>query len=160
MEILEQAREAGRLVILLMGRPYHLDPLINHGVPQILVDLGVDVITEDAVPLEAPATLKTGTSRPSGKLSTASITPRAGPASRRAWRWCSLNSFACGPDAFTLDEVKSILDSLGKGHTDHAHRRNREHRLHPPAAALLDRDLRADQKPAAHPAAQEATQAV
>ena len=100
-----------------MGRSYHLDPLINHGVPQILVDLGVDVITEDAVPLDAQATLDNR------------HVPTQWEAVNRfyhAARWAGqqedvevvqLNSFACGPDAFTLDEVRSILDSLGKGHT-------------------------------------------
>ncbi len=40
----------GRLVVLLLTRPYHLDPMIHHGVPRILADFGVDVITEDAIP--------------------------------------------------------------------------------------------------------------
>jgi predicted CoA-substrate-specific enzyme activase len=115
--ILEQARVAGRLVILLLGHSYHLDPLISHGVAQILVDLGVDVITEDAVPLD-----------PGTKLENRHVPTQWEAVNRfyHAARWAGeqedvevvqLNSFACGPDAFTLDEVRSILESAGKGHT-------------------------------------------
>jgi predicted CoA-substrate-specific enzyme activase len=115
--ILEHARKEGRLVILLMGRSYHLDPLISHGVAQMLVDLGVDVITEDAVPLDPPALLENR------------HVPTQWEAVNRfyhAARWAGqqenvevvqLNSFGCGPDAFTVDEVRSILASMGKGHT-------------------------------------------
>ena len=115
--LLEQAREEGRPVILLMGRPYHLDPLINHGVPRILVDFGVDVITEDAVPLDGQPT-----------LDHRHVPTHWASVNRfyHAARWAGqqddvevvqLNSFACGPDAYSLDEVKSILNSLGKSHT-------------------------------------------
>ncbi|HET9492953.1 MAG TPA: acyl-CoA dehydratase activase-related protein, partial [Chloroflexia bacterium] len=115
--ILEQARNAGRLIILLLGRSYHLDPMISHGVAQILADLGVDVITEDAVPLEEGA-----------KLENRHVPTQWEAVNRfyHAARWAGaqedvevvqLNSFGCGPDAFTLDEVRSILESLGKGHT-------------------------------------------
>ena len=117
MSILDGAREAGRLVVLLLGRSYHLDPLINHGCSQILVDLGVDVITEDAVPLAEKATLD----NPHVPTQWAGVNRFY-----HAARWAGqqedvevvqINSFACGPDAFTLDEVRSILESLGKGHT-------------------------------------------
>ena len=55
--MLDQAQADGRQLILMLGRPYHLDPLINHGVPGMLTDFGVDVITEDAIPLATEATL-------------------------------------------------------------------------------------------------------
>ena len=117
MELLEQARQAGRQVILLLGRPYHLDSLINHGVPQILVDLGVDVITEDSVPLDAET-----------RLENRHMPTQWENVNRyyHAARWAGgqpdvevvlLNSFACGPDAFSLDEVRSILAAAGKGYT-------------------------------------------
>lgn len=115
--ILENAKEEGRLVILLMSRPYHLDPLTNHGIPQILVDLGVDVITEDAVPLDEKATLDK------------KDFPTQWESVNRfyhAARWLGqqpgvevvqLNSFACGPDAYTQDEIKRMLHSFGKSYT-------------------------------------------
>ena len=86
--------------------------------PQILVDLGVDVITEDAVPLDAQGNgWTTGTCRPSGKLINRFYHAARWAGQQEDVEVVQLNSFGCGPDAFTLDEVRSILDSLGKGHT-------------------------------------------
>ncbi len=116
-QILDEARVERRQVILLLGRPYHLDPLINHGVPTILTDFGVDVITEDSLPLpEVPV------------LNNKHVLTQWEYLNRYyfAARWAGeqddvevvqLNSFACGPDAYTMDEVKSILRSYGKCHT-------------------------------------------
>lgn len=115
--ILEKAKKEGRLVILLLSRPYHLDPLTNHGIPQILVDLGVDVITEDAVPLDEKAALEKRDF------------PTQWESINRLYyaaRWLGrqpgveavqLNSFGCGPDAYTQDEVKRMLHALGKSYT-------------------------------------------
>jgi len=116
-DILNKARADGRPVVLLMGRPYHLDPLINHKVPEILTDFGLDVITEDSVPV-----------RPDETLDNKHMLTQWEYLNRyyHAARWVGqqdnvelvqLNSFACGPDAYTLDEVKSILGTYGKSHT-------------------------------------------
>jgi len=116
-DILDKARADGHPVVLLMGRPYHLDPLINHKVPEILADFGVDVITEDSVPV-----------RPDETLDNKHVLTQWEYLNRyyHAARWVGqqdnvelvqLNSFACGPDAYTLDEVKSILGTYGKSHT-------------------------------------------
>ncbi len=115
--LLREAKEDGRLVILLIGRPYHLDPLINHGVPRLLTDLGVDVLTEDAIPLQDGE-----------ELDNKHVLTQWEYLNRfyHAARWVGetdgvemvqLNSFACGPDAYTMDEVKNILRSYGKNHT-------------------------------------------
>jgi predicted CoA-substrate-specific enzyme activase len=115
--ILEKAQKEGRLVVLLMGRPYHLDPLINHGVPQILVDLGVDVITEDAVPLEAQPRLENRHVPTQWEYVNRFYYAARWAGQQAGVEVVQLNSFACGPDAYTLDEIKTILDSLGKGYT-------------------------------------------
>ncbi|MEW5871104.1 MAG: acyl-CoA dehydratase activase-related protein [Chloroflexota bacterium] len=116
-ETLAQARADGRQVILMLGRPYHLDPLINHGLPGILADFGVDVITEDSLPLPPEATLENR-----HVLTQWEYLNRYYYAARWAGQQddvevVQLNSFACGPDAYTMDEVKSILRSYGKCHT-------------------------------------------
>jgi predicted CoA-substrate-specific enzyme activase len=117
MSILQRARQENRRVILLIGRAYHLDPLINHGVPQMLVDLGVDVITEDAVPLDAKATLDNRHVPTQWELINRCYHAARWAGQQEDVEVVQLNSFGCGPDAFTLDEVGTILDSLGKGHT-------------------------------------------
>jgi predicted nucleotide-binding protein (sugar kinase/HSP70/actin superfamily) len=116
-DILDRARADGRPAILLMGRPYHADPLINHKVPEILADFGLDIITEDAIPIA-----------PDQTLDNQHVLTQWEYANRQyyAARWVrqqdnvemvQLNSFACGPDAVAVDEVKSILGEYEKSHT-------------------------------------------
>jgi predicted nucleotide-binding protein (sugar kinase/HSP70/actin superfamily) len=116
-DILARAKADGRPVVMLMGRPYHLDPLINHGIPEILANLGVDVIAEDGVPMEPDQTLDNR-----HILTQWEYLNRFYHAARWAGQQdnvevAQLNSFACGPDAYSLDEVKSILAAYGRGHT-------------------------------------------
>ena len=112
-EVLSAARADGRPVILLMGRPYHIDPLINHHVPEMLTDFGVDVLTEDCVPMSGEA------------LKTKHVVTQWEYLNRyfHVARWVGqqenvelvqLNSFGCGPDPFVLDEVRAILAEAGK----------------------------------------------
>ncbi|MCJ7435523.1 MAG: acyl-CoA dehydratase activase-related protein, partial [Anaerolineales bacterium] len=116
-EILENAKEDGRPVILLMGRPYHIDPLINHKIPDILINFGLDVITEDAVPLEEGQTLDNR-----HVMTQWEYLNRYFHAARWAGKQdnvevVQLNSFGCGPDPFILDEVGAILGEYGKSPT-------------------------------------------
>ncbi|HDQ71276.1 MAG TPA: CoA activase [Chloroflexi bacterium] len=116
-DILARARAEGRPLLLLLGRPYHIDPLINHKIPDILTNFGVDVMTEDAVPLGADET-----------LDNRHVMTQWAYINRyyHAARWAreqqgrapvevvQLNSFGCGPDPFILDEVKTILGEYGQ----------------------------------------------
>ena len=113
-EILANAKAEERPVILLMGRPYHIDPLINHKIPNILTGFGVDVITEDSIPLE-----------PGQTLDNLHVMTQWEYLNRyyHAARWVGqqvqvelvqLNSFGCGPDPFVLEEVRTILGEYGK----------------------------------------------
>ena len=115
--ILAKAKEEDRLVILLLGRPYHVDPLINHGVPSALTDFGVDVITEDSLHIDRNA-----------KLDDPHVLTQWEYPNRyyHAIRWAGkqenvevvqLNSFGCGPDAIAVDEVHSLATEYGMGHT-------------------------------------------
>ncbi len=116
-KILARAEAEDRLVILLLGRPYHVDPLINHGVPSVLTDFGVDVITEDALHIDRDAMLN------DPHVLTQWEYPNR---YYHAMRWAGqhenvevvqLNSFGCGPDAITVDEVHSLATEYGMGHT-------------------------------------------
>ena len=116
-EILENAQEDGRPVILLMGRPYHIDPLINHKIPDLITDFGLDVITEDSVPWEEGATLDNR-----HVMTQWEYLNRYYHAARWAGQTdgvevVQLNSFGCGPDPFILDEVAAILGQYGKSPT-------------------------------------------
>lgn len=116
-EIIEKARAADRQVVMLAGHPYHVDPLVNHKIPDALADMGVDVLSEDAAPLA-----------PGQSLDNPQVLTQWEYLNRcfHAARWvgqqgnvelAQLNSFGCGPDAFALDEVRGILAEYGKNHT-------------------------------------------
>lgn len=113
----ELARKENRFVILLAGRPYHNDPLIQHKVSEIITSFGVDVITEDII-------------RDSDEeVKNAHIIPQWSYMNRimRAAQWVAttkenvhfvqLTSFGCGPDAFIIDEVSDLLKQGGKNLT-------------------------------------------
>ena len=112
-EVIGEARRSGRPLILLMGRPYHIDPLINHKIPDLLADFGVDVITEDCLPMTGET------------LDNRHVMTQWEYMNRyfHAARWAGqqenvelvqLNSFGCGPDPFLLDEIRTILAEYGK----------------------------------------------
>jgi predicted CoA-substrate-specific enzyme activase len=115
--IAANAVKEDRRVILLAGRPYHMDALINMKIPSIISDLGFDVITEDSVPRPARDLL------PKVHVLTQwTLHNRLFHAAHYAGRHkhielIQLNSFGCGPDALTTDEVKSIMNEYGKNPT-------------------------------------------
>lgn len=115
MEIITQARAEGRKIIVIAGRPYHIDKEINHGIHKLVSSLGMAVITEDSI---------------AGLVST----PKLGVLNQwtyhsrlyRAAKYVTtqpdmqliqLVSFGCGIDAVTGDEVRNILESRGKLYT-------------------------------------------
>jgi len=115
--ILAESRAAGRTTILLMNRPYHADMLINHKAPEVLADFGVDVITEDSIPLQSDQALDN-----KHVVSLWAYPNRYYHAARWAGEQADvevvqLNSFGCGPDAVAVDEVKAILNEFGKSPT-------------------------------------------
>ncbi len=101
-------------VILLAGRPYHADPLVNHGIPELISRQGAHVIPEDGIADEKEETL-TGTSI----LSQWAYTNRIIAAARQVAAgkfsgMIQLTSFGCGLDALAVDEAKEILNKAGK----------------------------------------------
>ncbi len=115
--VLDEAEQEGRLVVLLLGRPYHIDPLINHKIPEMIAQLGADVITEDSIPHKGDE-----------DLSNIQVLTQWSYPNRiyNAVNWArdkdnvevvQLNSFGCGPDAMVCDEARVILAEVGKNHT-------------------------------------------
>ena len=118
-EILENAIKAGRMVILLAARPYHIDPLIEHKISQAITNMGIDVITEN-VAAESGA----GVYKELNAMSQWSYPNRIFKAAYFLGRhkydnfhFVQLTSFGCGPDAFILDEVNAVLKRYHKNHT-------------------------------------------
>lgn len=114
-KIIAQAREQGRKIIVLSGRPYHIDKEINHGLHKLIGSLGMAVVSEDSVAYLAHT--------PSlGVLNQWTYHSRLYRAAEYVttqpdMQLVQLVSFGCGIDAVTTDEVRSILESKGKLYT-------------------------------------------
>lgn len=110
--LFERNRGRDRLTLMLAGRPYHADPLIQHKLSDIIADMGVDVLTEDLLRQEAlPKAQFVGQWRfPNRILRAAQWTAAQGP----DIQFAEMTSFGCGPDAFMTDEIKDILNRSGK----------------------------------------------
>ena len=114
--VLEWVKANHRQGIVLAGRPYHIDPEINHGIPELIASYGLAVLSEDSLPID--------------------FTPERPLRANDQWVYHSrlysaaqfvglhpeleliqLNSFGCGLDAVTTDQVSDILERCGKIYT-------------------------------------------
>ena len=114
-EIIAQARAEKRNIIVLAGRPYHVDKEINHGIHKLVTSLGMAVITEDSI-AHLTHTPKLGV------LNQWTYHARLYRAAKyvttqKDMQLIQLVSFGCGIDAVTSDEVRTILESSGKLYT-------------------------------------------
>ena len=119
LEVYEKARREGRMVIMLAGRPYHTDPLIEHKVSSAIADMGVDVITEHAARSAGSGVYQelnavTQWAYPNRVFKAARFVAEA---DYQYLQMVELTSFGCGPDAFILDEVQSVLSRYHKNLT-------------------------------------------
>ncbi len=117
MEYLETAKKADRPVIVLCGRPYHLDEEINHGIDKLICECGATVITEDSVsPLveKFPTTVLNQWTYHSRLYAAAKYVAQKND---KDLNIVQLVSFGCGVDAITTDEMRTILERDGKIYT-------------------------------------------
>lgn len=115
-KILENLKKTGDRAIVLSGRPYHIDPEINHGIPELINSLGLAVLTEDGV---APLGQFPGHLRVVDQWSYHSRLYRAAQyiSTQPNLEMVELNSFGCGLDAIVTDQVGDILAHGHKIHT-------------------------------------------
>ncbi len=115
-ETLEYLKENDMLGIVIAGRPYHTDPEINHGIPELIASYGVAVLTEDSIShlgnVERPLNVRDQWAYHSRLYAAASFVRE-----QTNLELIQLNSFGCGLDAVTTDEVHDILDAYGKIYT-------------------------------------------
>ena len=115
-ETLAYLKETGRKGIVLAGRPYHIDPEINHGIPELITSYGVAVLTEDSIShlgkIDRPTIVVDQWMYHSRLYAAASYV-----ATRSDLELIQLNSFGCGLDAVTTDQVNDILSAHGKIYT-------------------------------------------
>ncbi len=115
-EVLKYMEENHCRGIVLAGRPYHVDPEINHGIPELINSYGICVLTEDSVShlgnLERPLIVMDQWMYHSRLYSAANFVK-----TRDDLDLIQLNSFGCGLDAVTTDCVNDILTGSGKIYT-------------------------------------------
>ncbi len=114
-QYIEYAREHGLPIVVVCGRPYHIDPEINHGIDELLTSFGFVVLTEDAL------SAREGYA-PRKVLNQWTFQSRMYNAARYVctqpdMQVVQLVSFGCGTDAITTDEMRSILEDGGKLYT-------------------------------------------
>ena len=109
-------KKTGRHGIVLAGRPYHVDPEINHGIPELLNSCGIAVLTEDSIshlkPVERPLMVMDQWMYHSRLYAAANYVKTVDNLDL-----IQLNSFGCGLDAITSDCVSDILTKSGKIYT-------------------------------------------
>ena len=115
-EVLRWMDDNNRRGIVLAGRPYHVDPEINHGIPELITSYGIAVLTEDSIshlnPVERPLIVMDQWMYHSRLYAAANYVKM-----RENLDLIQLNSFGCGLDAVTTDAVGDILSNSGKIYT-------------------------------------------
>ena len=113
METLEYIQEKGIKGIVLCGRPYHVDKGLNHGIPELINSLGMAVLTEDSVEYLGKLDERL---RVLDQWTYHSRLYRAAKyvSENKNLELIQLNSFGCGLDSVSIDQVQEILHSTGK----------------------------------------------
>ena len=115
-KLLMEMEQRGASGIVLAGRPYHIDPEINHGIPELIASYGLTVFTEDSLPAitEEDRHLRIVDQWVyHSRLYSAAQFVR----NRDDLELIQLNSFGCGLDAVTTDQVNEILEGSNKLYT-------------------------------------------
>ena len=114
-EIIDEARRQGKRIIVLAGRPYHVDPEVNHGIDRLITRHGAAVVTEDSISNRVQKF-------PTSVLNQWTYHSRLYAAAKycttqKDMDLVQLVSFGCGVDAITTDETREILQAGGKLYT-------------------------------------------
>ena len=114
-EIIAEAHRQGRHIVVLAGRPYHVDPEVNHGIDRLITRCGAAVVTEDSVSHlveKFPTTVLNQWTYHSRLYAAAKYCTQ-----QPDMDLVQLVSFGCGVDAITTDETREILQRGGKLYT-------------------------------------------
>ena len=113
--VIERARTEGRRIIVLAGRPYHVDPEVNHGIDTLITQFGAAVVTEDSISHRVnkfPTTVLNQWTYHARLYAAAKYC-----CEQKDMDLVHLVSFGCGVDAITSDETHEILHNGGKLYT-------------------------------------------
>lgn len=116
LHIIDEARKQNKMIIILSGRPYHVDPLINHDIDKLILGYNCAIVSEDIIARQVkesdPATVLNQWTYHSRLYKTANYI-----IDKDDMQLIQLVSFGCGVDAVTSDEVRDILERHNKIYT-------------------------------------------
>ncbi len=115
MRVIDESRVKGRKIAVLAGRPYHIDPEINHGLDSLISSLKLSIVTEDAI-------AHLGKEKKRDVLNQWTYHARLYKAAEYVvgnddMELIQIVSFGCGLDSIVADEVRAILERKGKMYT-------------------------------------------
>ena len=116
-EILAGTQRASRLTILLAGRPYHTDPLVQHKLSEMIASLGANVISDDIVRNNSDIQPETYLVKQWAYMNRIMKTAQWVAKQGNDVHLVQMTSFGCGPDSFIQDEIRDIMRRHGKPFT-------------------------------------------
>ena len=118
-EIIATARAQGKPIIVLAGRPYHIDPKVNHSIDRLLTTMGAALVSEDAVSDRVEPKVLSKELQVLNQWTYHSRLYAAAKyvAENEDMHMVQLVSFGCGCDAITADECRRLLEANGKIYT-------------------------------------------
>ncbi len=116
MKVIQEAKDKKLPIVVLAGRPYHIDPEINHGIPEMIQSYGIAILSEDALyHLDCPEDtldIVNQWSYHARLYHAASYVAR-----HKEMTLIQFSSFGCGLDAITTGQVREILEQHGDIYT-------------------------------------------
>ena len=110
--VIEQVEAEGRYAVVLAGRPYHNDPLVNHDLPEQFASLGIPVLTPDAVPGANDIDLSHSRIDIVNNFHARMLSTAIMAAQKPYLEYAQIVSFGCGHDAYLSDEIIRMMREL------------------------------------------------
>ena len=111
-EVLDEVRRTGSYAVVVASRPYHNDPLVNHGVPKLFSNQGIAVLTPDAVPGVRSVDLSKSRLDIVNNFHARMLASAVIVASSPELEYVQLVSFGCGHDAYLSDEIVRLMREI------------------------------------------------
>lgn len=112
-EVLAQARQEGTYAVVLAGRPYHNDDLVNHELPTLFTERGIPVITADSVPGATEVPLQNSLIDIANNFHARMLSTATLAAQSPNMEYVQIVSFGCGHDAYLSDEIIRLMKEAG-----------------------------------------------
>lgn len=114
-EVIAEARSKGSYAVVLASRPYHNDPLVNHGLPRLFCSMGVPVLPPDAVPGASSVDLSRSRLDIVNNFHARMLECAILAAREPALEFAQIVSFGCGHDAYLSDEIVRLMHESSGG---------------------------------------------